>query len=573
MIKSVIPAQRSNPEVKSYDLFYRSFSWKDLDEEFSWSQTGDFNLAHEAIDKWAGDRETRDLPALIFEKAGLSQQYSFLDVRDISSRWSNFLIDNGFSFGDRLFIFLPPCADIYFIMVGCARIGIIFSTLYEDLSMHQLELLIRNGRPRGIVTHPSLVERLPERSLETVDQLLFVEPPLPGFFHRETLAGDSLDSYPRKAITRWLKPAAPLYICYISDSYGPPKGVVHAHQDMVGHLATARYALSLRAGARLWTDADPGWATGVVYGAFAPWLCRAVSVVQGDEFSASTWYRTIERHRVTSWYTTPGVLAQLQAAGDDLPRRYDLSSLKHVASVGDYLSPELIYWAKQALGYPPHDTWGMTETGMICISNFPFMHIKPGSMGRAFPGVEAAVLDETGQPAPDMTMGELALRIGWPSMTTGLWNDPVRFRSYFRFQDWFLTGDLVTRDEEGYFYHQGRKDDLIKIRNRSVGPYELEEVLSLHPAVEETATIALRRPNTNVQIKAFVVLKRGFVPSRRMQVEIKAFVKANLSPHISLTEVEFMEELPKTRSGKVLRRVLRAREHGLPIGDTSRLND
>ncbi len=174
---------------------------------------------------------------------------------------------------------------------------------------------------------------------------------------------------------------------------------------------------------------------------------------------------------------------------------------------------------------------------------------------------------------PDMTMGELALRIGWPSMTTGLWNDPVRFRSYFRFQDWFLTGDLVTRDEEGYFYHQGRKDDLIKIRNRYVGPYELEEVLSLHPAVEETATIALRRPNTNVQIKAFVVLKRGFVPSRRMQVEIKAFVKANLSPHIPLTEVEFMEELPKTRSGKVLRRVLRAREHGLPSGDTSRLND
>lgn len=573
MIKTVIPSQDSKPDVESYDALSRSFSWKDLEKEFSWKHTGNLNIAHEAIDRWAGDRDARDRTALVFEKEGITKEYSFLEIREISSRWSNLLTENGFSMGDRLFIFLPPCADMYFIMVACARLGIIFSPLYADLGADQLEALIRSGRPKGIVTHPNISELLPGRSLGSLEQLLFLEPPLPGCFSGEKLVGDSLGSYPAKTTTRWVKPATPLYICYTSGSHGPPKGVVHAHHDMVGHLATARYVLNVRPGDRLWTDADPGWVTGMVYGAFAPWLCGAVSVIQADRFCASTWYRTLERHGVTSWYTTPRAIAGLQAAGDDLPGRYDLSSLRHVASVGEYLPPELIFWAKQTLGHPPHDTWWMTETGMICVANFPFMNIKPGSMGRAFPGIEAAVLDETGQPVSDLTMGELALRIGWPAMLTGLWMDPVRFRSYFRFQDWFLTGDMVTRDEEGYFYHQGRNDDIIKLDNRCVGPYELEQVLTMHPAVEEAVAISLRNPGGTPRVKAFATLKRGFIPSPRLGMQIKSFVKANFNPEIPIADIEFMDELPKTRSGKLLRRVLRAREHGLPSGDPSRLSD
>jgi acetyl-CoA synthetase len=233
----------------------------------------------------------------------------------------------------------------------------------------------------------------------------------------------------------------------------------------------------------------------------------------------------------------------------------------------------LIFWAKQVLGHPPHDTWWMSETGMICVANFPFMNIKPGSMGRAFPGVEAALLDETGQPVPDLTMGELALRVGWSAMMTGLWTDPVRYRAYFKFRDWFLTGDMVTRDEDGYFYHQGRNDDIIKLENRCVGPYELEQVLTMHPAVEEAVAISLRSPGGKASVKAFVTLKRGFIPSARLGIEVKSFVRANFNPEMPISEIEFMDELPKTRSGKLLRRVLRAREHGLPSGDAGRLSD
>ena len=324
-------------------------------------------------------------------------------------------------------------------------------------------------------------------------------------------------------------------------------------------------------GPYLWTDADPGWVTGMVYGAFAPWLCGAVSVVQGDTFAASTWYRTLERHRVSTWYTTPRTIARLQEAGDDLPGRYDLSSLQHIATVGENLAPEQFFWTKEALKHSPHDTWWMTETGMICLANFPSMAIKPGSMGKPVPGIEAEVLDENGEPVPDLTMGELALRPGWPSMMTGIWMDPPRYQAYFRYRDWFLTGDMVTKDEDGYYYHQGRNDDIIKLGDRCVGPYEIEQVLLLHPSVAEAAAISLRSIAGKTYVKVFLTPKKGLSGSARLNQEIKAFVKANFSPEIPLKEVVFMEELPKTRSGKLLRRVLRAHEHGLPSGDPTKL--
>lgn len=573
MIKALIPPENRNANMESYSEFSRSFSWKDFEKEFSWHKTGNINMAHEAIDRWAADREVRDRTAMVFEKAGITKEFSYLEIREVSSRWSNLLIECGFSVGDRLFIFLPSSPEIYFVMVACARLGIIFSPLYANLSFEELEARIRNARPKGMVTHPDLVAFLPRNSMAGVEHLFFVEPPLPGLFSGETLATEALASLPPKSVTRWLRPASPLYLIYTSGSNGPPKGVIHAHQDMLGHLATGKYVLDLNAGTRLWTDADPGWVAGTVYGAFAPWLCGAVSVIQSDEFAASTWYRTLERHRVSTWYTTPRTLALLQAAGDDLPGRYDLSSLTHIASVGEHLPPEQIFWAKQTLKHAPHDTWWMSETGMICVANFPSLGIKPGSMGKAVPGVEAAVLDENGEPVPNLTMGELALRPGWPAMMTGIWTDPVRYRAYFRFRDWFLTGDMVTRDEDGYFYHQGRNDDIIKLGNKCVGPYEIEQVLTLHPAVDEAVAISIRTPAGKTSVKAFVTLKPGLGTSSRLGLEIRSFLKANFFPEIPLADIEFMDELPKTRSGKLLRRVLRAREHGLPSGDPGKLKE
>ncbi len=573
MIKALIPPENENGLLGRYADAHQRISWRDVEKEFTWGETGNVNIAHEAVDRWAGDRDKRDRKGLIFEKAGKVEEFTYLELRERSSQWANLLIECGFGVGDRLFIFLTPSPETYFVLLACARLGVIFSPLYPSLTFDELDIRLQNARPRGIVTHPDLVERLPLHAMSSVENVFLIDGPSLNAFPGEVIVPNVITELPKKCASRWLRGATPLYLMYTSGSTGPPKGVVHAHQDMLGYLITARYVLNLSEKSVLWTDGDPGWVTGTVYGAFAPWLCGATTVIQGDQFSASTWYRTLEKHRVTAWYTTPRTLTRLMEAGDDLPGRYDFSHLQHVSTVGETLAPEQFYWAKTALQHAPHDTWWMTETGMICIANFPSMSIKPGSMGRPVPGVEAAVLDEQGEPLPNLTMGELALRTGWPSMMTGIWMDAPRYQAYFRFKGWFLTGDMVIKDDDGYYYHQGRNDDLIKLGEKFVGPYEIEQVLSLHPAVSEAVVISLGSTSGKTSVKAYVTISRGFTPSARLNHEIKTFVKANFSPELPLSEVVFMDELPKTRSGKLLRRVLRAREHGLPAGDVAKLKD
>lgn len=573
MIKAKIPAENPDAVMGTYANTVRAFSWQEIEKHFTWHESGTINIAHEAVDRWASKRDKRDRTALIFEMAGKVSEYTYLDLREQSSRWANLLIEYGLTVGDRLFIFLPPCPEIYFVMLACARLGVIFSPIYSTLGFDELEVRLQNAKPRCVVTHPDLLERLPEHAMNTVECVLLTAGPGLNIFRGEVVVKDKLAELPKKSTVRWLQGGAPLYLIYTSGSTGPPKGVVHAHHDMLGHFMTAKYVLNVSEDSVLWTDGDPGWVTGTVYGAFAPWLCGATTIIQGDRFSASTWYRTLERHAVSVWYTTPRTLARLMEQGDDLPARYDFSHVQHIATVGETLSPELFYWTKNTLKHSPHDTWWMTETGMICLANYASMDIKPGSMGRPVPGVEAAVLDENGEPLPLMTMGELALRPGWPSLMTSIWQDAVRYQAYFRFRDWFLTGDMVTRDEDGYFYHLGRNDDLIKLGEKFVGPYEIEQVLSLHPAVAEAVVISLGSTSGKASVKGFITISAGYNPSARLNHEIKTFIKANFGPEMPLKEIEFLEEIPKTRSGKLLRRVLRAREHGLPSGDPAKLKE
>ena len=352
--------------------------------------------------------------------------------------------------------------------------------------------------------------------------------------------------------------------------------MVHSHYDMVGIFHTAKYALDLKEGTILWTDADPAWVTGTVYGTFGPWLCGAISLVQGDSFSESGVYWTLEKHGVEVWYTTPKNILRLMDKGDNLPTRYDLSCLRHIASVGAPLVPDLFYWVKQTFRHSPHATWWMTETGRICLANFPSMDIKPGSMGKPLPGIQAAILDDQGQPLPPLSIGELALKVRWPGLMSGLWKDDDRYHQYFRIPGWFLTGDIAIMDEEGYFYHQGRNDDLLKVGgDKVIGPFEIEQVLCMHPAVAEAAVISKSaEPGKGVSyLKAFIVINKNFRQSSRLSHEIKAFMRGNFSSDVIVSEIVFLENLPKTLSGKLLRRVLRAREMGLPGGDPLEMND
>jgi acetyl-CoA synthetase len=575
MIKAKMPAENSDANLKSYAETHREFTWEHAYEELSRHQSGKLNIVHEAVDRWADDESRRDRKALIFEKGGKVKGFTYGDVSSISSQWANLLVEYGFSVGDRMFVFLPPCPEVYWSILACARLGVIFCVLFPSSGFDEIAARIRSARPKGIITHPGLAERLPVRAMDGVEHVFLTAGSKPALFTGEVVVPDELKELPKKRVIRWLSDDTPLYIIYTtSGTSGPPKAVVHAHRAMVGHLVTARYVLDVRDDTILWTDAgEPGWVTGIVYGALAPWLCGITSIVQGDPFSASTWYRTLERHRVSTWYTTPRTITRLMEAGDDLPARYDLSGLRHIATVGEILSPEQLYWTRLTLNLIPHDTWWMTETGMICLANFPSSGVKVGSMGRPVPGIQAAVLNDEGEPLPEFTMGELALRCPWPSMMVGLWEDEARYRQHFRFEGWFLTGDMVTRDEEGYYFYDGRNDDLIKVGMRDTGPYELEQILGLHQAVAESAVISVRTPEEKATFKAFVRLKEPFHASTRLAVEITNFVRANFTPEIPLSGVVFMDELPRTRSGMPLRSVLMARELGLPSGDSTKLSD
>ncbi|MFC1834773.1 AMP-binding protein [Thermodesulfobacteriota bacterium] len=572
MIKARIRPVNPDANLKSYFRKYREFSWEDVEKEFSGYDPGRLNIVDHSVDRWAEHPEKKDQWALVVEKGGKIDRFSYWRLRDESCRFANLLVEEGFKNGDRLFIFLPPCPEIYIAMLGCARLGVIFTNIFHTLGYDELEWSLRNAEPRAVLTHPELVERLPQGVLADSSRVFVTGESGPGIVAGELPLEGALSSMSTEFDNARFPAETPLYILYTSGSTGPPKGVVHGHQDMLGQYITAKYVLDLNEDSALWVDGNPAWVTGTVYGAFAPWLCGACSVVQGDKFSASTWYRTIETHKVSVWYTTPSNLRKLMEAGDDLPGRYDFSHFRHVASVGDTLIPDLYYWVKKCLNRVPHDTWWMTETGMICIASYPSEETRPGCIGKPVPGIEAAVLDADGEPLEILSLGELALKTPWPALMTGIWRDEERTAAYFR-NGWFLTGDMVIKDEDGYYSHQGRKDDLIKAGEMFMGPYDIEGVLRLHPAVAEAAVIAKSSDRAKTSVKAFVTVTEDHTPSMRLNREITAFVKTNLHSEVPLTEIEFLPKLPKSRSGKMLRRALRARELGLPTGDLSKLED
>jgi len=312
-------------------------------------------------------------------------------------------------------------------------------------------------------------------------------------------------------------------------------------------------------------------AVGAVYQTLT---CGVTCVVDEQEFDADRWYRILEQERVTVWYTAPTALRMLIKAGADRASRYDLSGLRHVASVGEPLNPEAVWWGQDVLGLPIHDNWWQTETGGIMVANTPAMDIKPGSMGKPLPGVEAFIVEhrEDGVRVIDKpgVEGELALRAGWPAMFRGYLGQEERYRKCFA-GELYLTGDLAKRDRDGYFWFVGRADDVIKSAGHLIGPFEVESALMEHPAVAEAGVIGKPDPIVGEVVKAFVSLRKGFEPSENLRMELLGHARKRLGAAVAPKEIAFEAGLPKTRSGKIMRRLLKAREMGLPEGDTSTL--
>ncbi|MBI3603981.1 MAG: acetate--CoA ligase, partial [Nitrospirae bacterium] len=362
---------------------------------------------------------------------------------------------------------------------------------------------------------------------------------------------------------------------FTSGTTGTPKGAVHVHQAVVAHHMTGKLALDLHKDDVFWCTADPGWVTGTSYGIIAPLTNGVTSIVDEGDFDAERWYRILQDHQVSVWYTAPTAIRMMIKAGLEPIRKYDLRSLRFLASVGEPLNPEAVVWGQQAFGQPFHDNWWQTETGGIMIANYAAMDIRPGSMGRPLPGIDAAIVKRTEAGGVEEVteagvQGELALRPGWPSMFRAYWNEPERYQKCF-VGGFYLTGDLAKKDKDGYFWFVGRADDVIKTSGHLIGPFEVESVLIEHKAVAEAGVIGKPDPVAMEVVKAFVSLKDGYEPSHELQRELLGFARARLGAVVAPKEIEFLSSLPRTRSGKIMRRLLKARELGLPEGDTSTL--
>jgi acetyl-CoA synthetase len=371
------------------------------------------------------------------------------------------------------------------------------------------------------------------------------------------------------------RPDDPALLHFTSGTTGRPKGALHVHRAVIAHAATGEMALDLHPQDIFWCTADPGWVTGTSYGIVSPLANGVTSIVDEAEFDAERWYRILQDEHVTVWYTAPTAIRMLMKVGEATAAKYDLSRLRFPASVGEPLNAEAVVWGEKVLGLPFHDNWWQTETGGIMVGNYAAMPVKPGSMGRPLPGIEAAVVHrkEDGSVEPVLAadvQGELALRPGWPSMFQGYLNEDERYRKCFA-GGWYLTGDLVRRDADGYFWFIGRADDVIKSSGHLIGPFEVESVLMEDARVAEAAVIGIPDAVAGEVVKAFVALKRGHEPDETLRRELLAHARRRLGPAVAPREIEFQADLPKTRSGKIMRRLLKARELGLPEGDLSTL--
>lgn len=567
----VIAVEARQANMMDYEEARRQFDWADVEKRFSWYESGKINLAHEAIDRHAASG-LKDKIALHYSDPQRDESYTFEQLRQYSNKAANMLRELGIGKGDRVFIFMPRTPELYFTLLGILKIGAIAGPLFEAFMETAVRDRLLDSGAVAIVTTPKLVGRVPAAELPDLKHIIVYgeESELQeGQIHFSS----AMDTASDETEIEWVDPEDGLILHYTSGSTGKPKGVYHVHQAMLQHEYTGRVVLDLQPDDIYWCTADPGWVTGTSYGIFAPWLNGATNVIRGGRFSPQDWYETIQRYKVTVWYSAPTAFRMLMGAGDEAVEQYDLSSLRHVLSVGEPLNPEVIRWGYRVYQQRIHDTWWMTETGAQLICNYPRMDIRPGSMGRPLPGIEAAIVDDQGNELPPLRMGNLAIKTPWPSMMRKIWNNPAKYEEYVRIPGWYISGDSAYMDEDGYFWFQGRIDDVINTSGERVGPFEVESKLVEHPAVAEAGVIGKPDPVRGEVIKAFISLREGYTASDELKQEITRFVKEGLSAHAAPREIEFKDKLPKTRSGKIMRRVLKAWELELPTGDLSTMED
>ncbi|MBI3757730.1 MAG: acetate--CoA ligase [Deltaproteobacteria bacterium] len=568
------------PNLRDYDQTRGAFSWEDARGRLSGLPEGrGLNIAYEAVDRHAaGPRRDRVALRWISKRLG-AQEFTYADLRTQTNRFANVLRKLGVGKSERVFLLAGRIPELYISALGTLKNGSVFCPLFSAFGPEPIRQRLSIGDGRILVTTAALYKRKVAEiraALPNLQFVLVIGAPdeivaLPDVrdFHRLMAAADDDFEIPPT------EPEDPALLHFTSGTTGKPKGAVHVHQAVVAHYMTGYFALDFHPEDIFWCTADPGWVTGTSYGIIAPLVHGITSIVDEADFDAERWYGLLRDQQVTVWYTAPTAVRMMMKVGAEVARKYQFPHLRFIASVGEPLNPEAVVWGQEAFGLPIHDNWWQTETGGIMIANYAAMDIRPGSMGRPLPGIEAGIVQRQASGAIEVvnepnSEGELALRPGWPSMFRGYLHEEERYRKCFA-DGWYLTGDLAKQDADGYFWFVGRADDVIKSSGHLIGPFEVESALMEHHAVAEVGVIGKPDPVAGEVVKAFVSLKTGYAPDEELRREVLGFARKRLGAVVAPKEIDFVASVPKTRSGKIMRRLLKARELGLPEGDTSTL--
>jgi acetyl-CoA synthetase len=563
--------------IGSYEERLKNFSWSISEKELDYKPGRVINIGWYCSDRIC-QQGKGEKPALLWEGlGGTEKKFTYNDVRRASNTIGAFLRGLGIKNEERVCLFMDRVPELYIGLLGILKTGAIAQPLFSAFGDESLFVRLDNAKTSALFTqkkHAPKVRKILDK-LPSLKHIIIVDydgkTPLKerevAFSLEKSAPVDTFDSFPTTA-------ESPSLLHYTSGTTGQPKGVKHVHYSLISQYLTTKWALDLQDEDIYWCTADPGWVTGTSYGIIGPWSMGVTQAVLDSGFSTEAWYKFIEKYKVTMWYSAPTAIRSLMKAGDEIVKKYNHSSLRYLASVGEPLNPEAVIWSEKVFGKPFHDSFWQTETGSIMISNYPGMKIKPGSMGKPFPGITATVVDpKTYEPYGEPgKIGLIAIKPGWPSMMRTYWNNEEAYKNKFK-NGWYLTGDRASIDKEGYFWFVGRDDDVINTAGHLVSPFEVESALLEHPAVAESAVVSKPDPLNMEVVKAFVTLKPGFAASSDLELEIMNFIRKKLSPLAMPQEIEYIDSLPKTRSGKIMRRILKAKEWGEEIGDTSTLEN
>jgi acetyl-CoA synthetase len=580
-IKKSVANLDAQPNLMNYKETYSTFQWdKTIEELEGLPGNAGLNIAYETVDRHAYSYRRNHLAIRWIGKDDSVRDFTYVDLMKLTNKFANVLRKLGIQKADRVCVLAGRIPELYIAALGTLKNISVFCPLFSAFGPEPIWQRLSRSEAKVLVTTTRLYERNVAHLTERLPDLKYII-----LTDADTDMSDMVLSWSRlmdKADDEFFiettDPEDMAVLHFTSGTTGMPKGAIHVHNAIKIHYMTGKYALDMHRDDVFWCTADPGWVTGTSYGIFAPLVHGITNIIDEAEFNAERWFRILEEQKVTVWYTAPTAIRRLMRLDIDPLSQHDLSHVRFVASVGEPLNPEAVVWGREKLNLSIHDNWWQTETGGIMIANYASMDIRPGSMGKPLPGIEAAIVQRTEDDEdthvevitqPDVD-GELALKSGWPSMFRGYLHEEERYRKCF-IDGWYITGDRAERDADGYFWFIGRADDIIKTAGHMVGPFEVESALIEHPAVTEAAVIGKPDPMIGQIVKAFVSLKAGYEPTEELRLELIGFGRKRLGSAVAPKEIEFNDNLPKTRSGKIMRRLLKARELGLPEGDTSTL--